>query len=108
MSRSLRLSDALFDSATAAGKLLSRSAAQQVEHWSRLGKAMEDRGLTIETAVALLDPASGVDATRLWAHKRKLQKRDLALVESGQVKQADMYLFTAEMARKLKILNGPY
>ena len=66
MSRSLRLSDALFDSATTAGKLLSRSAAQQVEHWARLGKAIEDRGLTVETAMALLKPEAGVDVSRLW------------------------------------------
>ena len=42
------------------------------------------------------------------AHKRKLQKRDIALIESGRARQEDMHLFTPATARKAKVLNGPY
>ena len=108
MSKSLRLSDALIDAAAATGRDLSRSTAQQVEYWARLGRALEERGLTVDTALAVLRRESVVDEKEMWANKRRLQKRDLALVESGRVKQSDMYLFTPEMARSLKIVNGPY
>jgi hypothetical protein len=36
-----RIDDDLFAAAKAAGALLSRSAAQQVNHWARLGRQLE-------------------------------------------------------------------
>ena len=108
MSKSLRLSNVLIEAAAAVGRELSRSTAQQVEYWARLGRALEERGLTIDTALAILRHETVVDEKEIWANKRRLQKRDIALVESGRVKQSDMYLFTSEMARSLKIVNGPY
>lgn len=106
MSSSLRVSDALFASAATAGKMLSRSTAQQVEHWARLGKALEAAGLSAEAAMQLFRTTESADA--MWTHKRALQQRDIALVKSGRAKQADMMLFTPAMARKAKVLNGPY
>lgn len=108
MSKSLRVSDTLFDAATLSGSILSRSTAQQVEYWARLGKALEDRGLTVDSATALLAATSQVDEKTLWANKRQLQRRDVALARAGKVKQSDLHLFSAEAARSAKILNGPY
>ena len=108
MSKSLRLSDALFEAASAAGGEFTRSAAQQVEHWARLGRALEERGLPVDTALTLLRGESIVDAKEMWANKRKLQKRDLALAKSGRINPADMHLIPAGMAKTAKILNGPY
>lgn len=36
-----RVDQALFDAAAAAGALQSRSAAQQLAHWARIGRALE-------------------------------------------------------------------
>lgn len=107
MSKSLRVSDALFDAATLDGTALSRSAAQQVEHWARLGRALEKRGLSADSAIALLQdrPAATQDP---WADKRSRQQRDLARLDAGLASQDDMAWVTADMARNAKILNGPY
>ena len=107
MSKSLRISDPLFDAATAAGETLSRSAAQQVEHWARLGRALEKRGLTMDAAAVLLQSANTA-APDPWADKRARQRRDVARLDAGLAKQDDMAWFTADMARNAKILNGPY
>ena len=40
-SKSIRVSDALFEKAQASAEVHSRSIAQQVEHWARLGAALE-------------------------------------------------------------------
>lgn len=107
MSNSLRVSTALFEAATSTGAVLARSTAQQVEHWARLGRALEEQGLTAGAAIKLLTaPVESEDA--LWKRKRRLQQRDLALVASGRAKQADMHLFSPDLARRVKILNGPY
>lgn len=108
MSRSLRISEALFESATTVGEVLLRSAAQQVEHWARLGKALEASGLTVDAAVRLLgEPVTGNEA-QLWRRKRDRQKTDLANLEAGRTRQEDAYLFTSAVARGAKVLNGPY
>ena len=107
MSNSLRVSSALFDAAASAGAALDRSTAQQVEHWARLGRALEEQGLTVGAAIKFLTaPIESEEA--LWNRKRRLQKRDLALVESGRVRQSDMHLFAPSEAKRVKILNGPY
>lgn len=36
-----RIDDELFDSAKAVGALMSRSGAQQIAHWARLGRELE-------------------------------------------------------------------
>ena len=108
MSRSLRVSEALFESATAAGVVLSRSAAQQVEHWARLGRALEAAGLTVEAAASLPTKGVGEKEALLWDGKRKRQRMDIENIETGRTRQADAYLFTAAVARDAKVLNGPY
>lgn len=108
MSKSLRLSDALFDAASAAGVAFSRSTAQQVEHWARLGRALEERGLTIDAALVLLRRETVVDEKEIWAGKRALQKRDLALARSGRITASAMQLIPAGTARSARIINGPY
>lgn len=108
MSKSLRVSDTLFDAATLSGKVMTRSTAQQVEYWARLGKALEDRGLAVDSATALLKTGTQVSEKALWANKRQLQQRDVGLARSGKVKQSDMQLFTPAHARNAKVLNGPY
>lgn len=110
MSQSLRVSDTLFDSASTAGEVFSRSTAQQVEHWARLGKALEAAGITVDAAVRLFGLGEGKCQSEesLWLRKRARQKLDIENVESGRMRQDDAYLFTDEAARKARVLNGPY
>ena len=44
-SNSIRVGAELFRLAQQQGALMSRSAAQQVEHWARIGAALEATGL---------------------------------------------------------------
>lgn len=41
MSKSIRLSDELFERAKESGSLFHRSPPQQVEHWAQIGRVME-------------------------------------------------------------------
>ena len=107
MSNSLRISSALFDAAASAGATLDRSTAQQVEHWARLGRALEQRGLTVDNAIALLNTTTETEES-LWAHKRRLQARDIARVQSGRAHPSDLSIFAPGMAKRAKVLNGPY
>ena len=108
MSSSLRVSAALFESATAAGEVLSRSAAQQVEHWARLGRALEASGLTVAAAASLLKQGPDQSEASLWQGKRRRQRMDIDSLETGRSRQEDAYMFTAAVARAAKVLNGPY
>ena len=107
MSNSLRVSSALFEAAASTGAALDRSTAQQVEHWARLGRALEQRGLTVANAIELLNTTTESEAS-MWAHKRRLQARDVARVRSGRSHPADMSIFAPGMAKRAKVLNGPY
>jgi ParD-like antitoxin of type II bacterial toxin-antitoxin system len=48
----IRVDKGLFDAARAAGALYSRSAAQQLGHWARLGRAMEASPSVTQDAIA--------------------------------------------------------
>lgn len=41
MSKSLRISDELFDQAAKSAQLFHRSPPQQIEHWAQIGQVME-------------------------------------------------------------------
>ena len=73
MSKSLRVSDALFVAAQNAGSSFTRSTAQQVEHWARLGQTIEAAGLSVAQAIALLngDLETVVSEDAMWQDKRR-------------------------------------
>jgi hypothetical protein len=47
-----RIDQALFDAAKAAGELQSRSAAQQLDHWARIGRELESSPAVTHDAIA--------------------------------------------------------
>jgi hypothetical protein len=51
-SNSVRISAALFEQAQRQGHLMCRSAAQQIEHWARLGAALEAEGASTASMAA--------------------------------------------------------
>ncbi len=110
-SNSIRVGAEIFNTAREEGALMSRSAAQQIEHWARMGAALEACGLTVgEAALLLKSQTEGVDRgdARLWAFKRQRQQSDLENAQSGRVTQDQLSWFPGGKARKLKLINSPY
>lgn len=110
MAKSVRISDPLFEHATLESALMHRSIAMQIEHWCALGCALEASGMSVpELKRALQGPRSGGEPpraarhapeARLWAEKRRRQRRDRAAIERGEATPASMYLIPAKLARK--------
>jgi hypothetical protein len=109
-SNSIRISADLFEHAQRQGAVLTRSAAQQIEHWARLGAAVEHSGLPVGELVELLrgnQVASTVPEQNLWATKRAQQARDIAAVESGKARADSMSWFSGGRARGAKAPESP-
>lgn len=111
-SNSIRVGAEIFNTAREEGALMSRSAAQQIEHWARIGAALEACGLTVGQVALLLksqteEQAAQGDA-RLWAFKRQRQRADLENARSGRVTQDRLSWFSDGKAQNLKLINSPY
>lgn len=108
-SNSLRVNGELFAEAQRQGELLSRSAAQQIEHWARIGAALEARGLSVHAALTLLmEPSATIDPPEsLWAAKRAAQRRDLEAMRSGRVSSRELSWFGGGRARNAVIEGSP-
>ena len=115
-SNSIRVGASLFEEARQRGELMSRSAAQQIEHWARLGAALEATGATVEDLAGLLHrhrdvPGGGSSRSTeqaLWSYKRIRQARDLENVRSGRATNDQMSWFSGGRARGAKLVNSPY
>lgn len=109
-SNSIRISAELFEQAQRQGEVLSRSAAQQVEHWARLGAVLEQSGLSVGELVELLrgDKAARKGSEHaLWAVKRAQQARDIAAIEAGRASNESMSWFSGGRARRAKAIDSP-
>lgn len=111
-SNSIRVGEELFTAAREEGALMSRSAAQQIEHWARLGAALEASGLTVGQAASLLQGQAGKAAAqgdaKLWAFKRERQRTDFENAKAGRVTQDQLSWFPGDKARNLKLIDSPY
>lgn len=115
-SNSIRVSAELFEQAQRQAGLMSRSTAQQVEHWARLGAALEARGLAVADMAGLLqvlnEPrpvyAEVASEAELWAFKRQQQARDLARVAAGEATNEQMSWFSKDKARAAKATDSPF
>jgi hypothetical protein len=125
-SNSVRVSAELFQSAQEQGEAMTRSAAQQIEHWARLGKALEDAGLSTDEMVSVLrgEVEAGVaakdrrpkgrlsskivPAEQMWAEKRAKQAKDMENVRAGKVPGMAMGWFSAKRIKQVEILDSPY
>lgn len=90
---------------------MSRSTAQQIEHWARMGAALESCGLTVEQVASLLKTQSTADNAGdadLWKFKRQRQKADMASAQAGRLSQDKLNWFSGGKARRLKIVGSPY
>jgi len=114
-SNSIRVGAELFNAAREAGALMSRSTAQQIEHWARIGAALEGAGLSVAEVVSLLrqelaprDAPAEAAEQDLWAYKRKRQARDLRSVQSGRLSGDALSWFAGGKAKAAKLVNSPY
>lgn len=51
MSVPTRVEEELYDAAKASGKINSRSAAQQIAHWAKIGRAVESSGTVTQREI---------------------------------------------------------
>lgn len=108
-SNSIRIEANLFEAARAEGAVQSRSTAQQIEHWAKLGAALESCGLTVGQVASLLRASGrGAGDANLWAFKRQRQGHDIAAAADGKVAQAQLSWFSGGKARGLKLIGSPY
>lgn len=114
-SNSIRVSAALFEQAQRQGELMCRSTAQQVEHWARLGAALEAEGSSVADVSRLLKSGWRAEATYsevtaegdVLAFKRERQARDLQRVDAGAATNDQMSWFSKRVARSAKLVNSP-
>jgi arginine deiminase len=115
-SNSIRVSAALFEQAQRQGELMCRSTAQQVEHWARLGAALEAEGASVVAMQQLL--AKGLSADAVYTEvapenvplgfKRERQARDLRRLEAGTATNDQMSWFSKKRARSAKVIGSPF
>ncbi len=113
---SIRASKDLFTRAQDQARLMSRSTAQQVEHWARLGAALKASGLAVTGLAELLQTngenavthTESASAEELWKFKRDRQRADFASVKSGATSTDQMNWFAGGRARKAKLVNSPF
>jgi hypothetical protein len=87
--KSVRISDDLFALARGEAVTMSRSIAQQLEHWGKLGAAVEQAGITQEQLRRILGGAVRV--------------RERVFMKLGLLKQADLYLIPRAEARSFTL-----
>jgi hypothetical protein len=79
MSQTIRIPDSLLALAQREAELMSRTVAQQLEHWARLGLALEASGVTASQVRHLLDMEMG---RRLELPSRSLRREAPPVPES--------------------------
>ena len=82
MAKSIRVSDGIYALAAAAGNAMNRSLADQIEHWARLGAALDAAGITLEQSLQML----GGDSTlrdRVLAHVTTARRSDQRRAHEG-------------------------
>jgi hypothetical protein len=90
MAKSIRVSDELYFQAEATSRKVHRSLAQQIEHWTDLGRAVEAAGITTAQVLDIL----GGD----------LRARERLMLKLGLASQESMYLFPVALAQQTKVL----
>jgi hypothetical protein len=112
MAQSVRISDAVYELAQAEAGVLSRSLAQQIEHWARLGMAAEAAGLTMQQVVRAL--GGDADAKRRlvaeWSEAHAASaiearhRRNAAEVAAGLRTPESLVAIPKRLAKKAKLI----
>ncbi|MFG6431991.1 TA system antitoxin ParD family protein [Roseateles sp. LYH14W] len=114
MAKSVRITDELYGLVEKTGASMSRSLAQQLEHWARIGAALDASGLTTDQVLKLMgrdNPlAEQVLAMMLVnAHKHrgaaevvKRHAADEAAVRVGRKQAEDLFVFPTGFLRNAR------
>lgn len=103
MSKSIRVSDRLYDAAEEKAQLLTRSVPEQIEHWANVGMALEAAGVSVAHVCQILKVHRDDGDLVMSLVKSDRQKRSRDEIRSGKVKQSDQHLISPSDARKAKI-----
>jgi ParD-like antitoxin of type II bacterial toxin-antitoxin system len=87
--KSIRVADRIYELAQQEAAVMSRSIAQQVEHWAQIGAALEAAGVTLDQLRSVL----GGD----------LRARERIFMKLGWANQESMYLVPPAVARTAKL-----
>lgn len=90
MAASIRISDELYELAQAEARVMSRSLAQQLEHWARLGFAMEKSGQLNHDDIR----------AAAMAFRHAVNAADVA---AGRRTAESLHLIPARVARRSKV-----
>lgn len=93
MAKGIRVSDDLYELALAESRLMTRSLAQQLEHWAKLGKAFEEAGASLD------DVRSAAVAYR---HSRIAQD-----VEEGRRSASSLLVIPKALVKRAKLSFPP-
>jgi hypothetical protein len=123
MARSIRISDDFYDIALHAGEAMGRSLAQQLEHWARMGAALDAAGVTFEQTVRLLQGRAdthgkllsvlnaagdrGDSGAALAAQAAARRQQLEADVRSGKRSATSLFLFSPNAVERAKLRFAP-
>jgi ParD-like antitoxin of type II bacterial toxin-antitoxin system len=123
MAKSIRISDEFYDVALHAGEAMGRSLAQQLEHWARMGAALDAAGITFEQTVRLLQGSTDTRARLLGvlstaqdrdhsgqtlAAKAAARRQQLeADVLAGKRSATSLFLFSADAVKRVRLRFAP-
>jgi hypothetical protein len=95
-----RIDKSLFDAAKAAGEVNSRSAAQQLDHWARIGRALESSTTVTESEITrVLSGQASYDA---------LPDRDQAVVRAVWDERIAARLAGLDLEERLRAAGDPW
>ena len=81
MGSPVKVADELVEAAREAAALASRSVAKQIEHWARLGRAVEELVKTADVTAFKAQAADPLDAAKLVEARAALERLVQALVD---------------------------
>lgn len=87
MAQSVRITDEIYQEARTAASLLDRSVAQQIEHWIRLGRS--------------IDEVSALESAEIQIKLSAQFARDIRRVRSGEISSRDLCIFNTFDVRKM-------
>lgn len=114
MAKSVRISDELYTLVEKTGADLSRSLAQQLEHWARIGAAVDAAGLNTDQVLKLTGQSTSL-AEQVLAmllvkdHKHRgateivaRHAKDEAAVRAGRKSAKSLHAFPESLVKKAK------
>lgn len=95
----IRIDDELYKSASIVGPVMSRSASQQVQHWARIGRELEEADMAASAVAEVLAGARSYD---------DLDARQQALVRAEWKERIDARLDALDFAVELATAGESY